>query len=115
MNGKKRVTALLFVVCIAALLLAGCGGSKCVGSWKAVSMEGSGIEMSMEGQDYSLEINKDGTAALTDNGVTVQMTWEETDDGIVLSSEDAGLQLSGTMDGGELILDYAGFNMHFKK
>ena len=113
MNSRRKASVLLFVVCIAMLLLASCGGNSYTGVWKAVSMEGAGLEVSLEDQDYTLEINDDGTAALTDSGITIQMNWEATEDGILLSSED--LQLSGTTEDGELILDYAGFDMHFQK
>ena len=111
---KKNVAKLLVVCMIMTMVmaLASCGGSKevspYVGTWNAVSISYSGIEMTPEdvGLEFQLVINEDGTLAATTNGEDDgNGDWEETEDGISIT-DGTGSEMSGVMDGDQLIVDF---------
>lgn len=111
---KKNVAKLLVVCMLMTLVmaLASCGGSKeaspYVGTWNAVNISYSGIEMSPEevGLEFTLVINEDGTLAATTNGEDDgNGNWEETDDGISIT-DGTGSEMSGVLDGDQLIVDF---------
>ena len=111
---KKNVAKLLVVCLIMTMVmaLASCGGSKeaspYVGTWNAVSISYSGVEMTPEdvGLEFQLVINEDGTLAATTNGeADGEGNWEATDDGIKIT-DGTGSEMSGVMDGEQLIVDF---------
>lgn len=111
---KKNVAKLLVVCLIMTMVmaLASCGGSKeaspYVGTWNAVSISYSGVEMTPEdvGLEFQLVINEDGTLAATTNGeADGEGEWEESEDGISITDA-TGSEMSGVMDGDQLIVDF---------
>ena len=112
---KKNVAKLLVVCMIMTLVmaLASCGGSKeaspYVGTWKAVNISYSGIEMTPDevGLEFTLVVNEDGTLAATTNGEDDgEGEWEETEDGISIT-DGTGAEMSGAMnDDGQLVVDF---------
>ena len=111
---KKNVAKLLVVCLIMTMVmaLASCGGSKeaspYVGTWNAVSISYSGVEMTPEdvGLEFQLVINEDGTLAATTNGeADGEGEWEESEDGISITDAN-GSEMSGVMDGEQLIVDF---------
>ena len=112
---KKNVAKLLVVCMIMTLVmaLASCGGSKeaspYVGTWNAVNISYSGIEMTPDevGLEFTLVVNEDGTLAATTNGEDDgEGKWEETEDGISIT-DGTGAEMSGAMnDDGQLVVDF---------
>jgi len=111
---KKNVAKLLVVCLIMTMVmaLASCGGSKeespYVGTWNAVNISYSGVEMTPEdvGLEFQLVINEDGTLAATTNGeADGEGNWEATDDGISITDA-TGSEMSAVMDGDQLIVDF---------
>lgn len=91
---KKTVSSLLAVLLLMTVLfsLTACGGeeeSAYVGTWKATQIEASGITMTPEEaqMEFSIDIKSDGTITATTNGESDgEGTWEETDNGISITS-----------------------------
>ena len=114
---KKNVAKLLVVCLIMTMVmaLASCGGgsseeqSPYVGTWNAVSISYSGIEMepSEVGLEFQLVVNEDGTLAATTNGESDgEGNWEATDDGISIT-DGTGSEMSGALnDDGQLVVDF---------
>ena len=112
---KKNVAKLLVVCLIMTMVmaLASCGGSKeqspYVGTWNAVSISYSGIDMepSEVGLEFQLVVNEDGTLAATTNGENDgNGKWEESDDGISIT-DGTGSEMSATLnDDGQLVVDF---------
>ena len=113
---KKNVARLL-VVCLLmtmVMALASCGGSAeeqspYVGTWNAVKISYSGIEMTPEdvGLEFNLVVNEDGTLAATTNGESDgEGKWEATDSGISITDA-TGSDISGVLnEDGQLVVDF---------
>ncbi len=112
---KKNVAKLLVVCLLMTMVMAlvSCGGSKeespYVGTWNAVNISYSGVEMAPEdaGLEFTLVINEDGTLAATTNGeADGEGKWEATDDGISITDA-TGSDMSGALnDSGQLVVDF---------
>ena len=112
---KKNVAKLLVVCMIMTMVmaLASCGSSKeqspYVGTWNAVNISYSGVEMKPDevGLEFQLVINEDGTLSATTNGeADGEGEWEATDDGLNIK-DGTGSEMTGTMnEDGQLIVDF---------
>lgn len=108
-----KILAICLILTTSLLAFAACGGgssenSKYVGTWNAVKISYSGIEMEPDeaGLDFSVEISADGSLKATTNGEEDgEGEWEETDDGISIK-DGTGAELTGQMDGDQLIIDF---------
>lgn len=116
-NVSKILVALLLMTALMALVSCGGGSdSQFVGTWNAVKVEASGIEMTMDdiGMTFSITFEKDGKVTATTNGESDgEGTWEE--DGDTVTIESAGETSTGTLADGTLTLEISGVTFYLEK
>ena len=117
---KKNVSKILVVLLLMTALMAlvSCGGSKSQfeGTWNAVKVEVSGIEMTLEevGMTFSIDFAADGKVTATTNGKSDgEGTWEEYGDTVTIES--AGETMTGTLEDGTLTLEISGVKFFLEK
>lgn len=98
----KRLMAIL-MVCVMALALCACGGSKYVGDWEA----------NMMGMKMELSIEKGGKGTMSAMGESEEITWEERDGKLIMDSE--GEEVEAVIEDGELVMDLQGIELKFEK
>ncbi len=117
---KRRMSiALVLLLVMSALLLAGCGGgsstdlsdSKYVGTWKATTLELMD-ESSALGSDFTLTLNGDGTGQYASDEEITDITWELTDNGFRTKGD---TKLKFTDDGDNIKTKILGVNLIFEK
>lgn len=100
----KSVMAVLVILTLCVGLLAGCGGSSPVGSWKVTGAEamGQSVDPADMGDTAStiMTLNEDGS--ITVNGQD-SGTWKL--DGDKLSISENGVSLKATYNGTNIIID----------
>ena len=115
---KIMVLTLITAMAVSMFLLVSCGGaseedlsdSKYVGTWKI-----SKLSLADESEDFdeewTLEINGDGTGKSVSEDETVEFTWKPTDDGfktkgdLKMTFKDDGDKIAGDMFGVKLIFE----------
>ena len=119
---KKTVTGALAVLLLMMMVftLVSCGGgsskSPYIGTWNATEVELNGQTITMEdaGMTFSVEFKEDGTVTATTNGEADGAgTWEETDNGVKITSGDQ--EITASLDGDTLILDLSGIQFKLTK
>lgn len=101
----KKLMAIL-MVCVMALALCACGGSKYVGDW----------ETSLMGMEMELSIEKGGKGSMSVMGEKEDITWEEKNGKLILDSD--GEEVEAEIDDGELVFkDFqgTGIDLTFEK
>ena len=116
---KKQIAAVLMVLILTVVALAGCGGggeqSPVVGEWKMTTIEVSGITMDMEefiaatGQEdvnMSLTIEEDGNFSMDIAGQQTEGTWEYEEPVCTLTAE--GESIEADYSDGKIVIDLEG-------
>lgn len=117
---KKIISiALITAMVLSALMLAACGSSeekdysdsKYLGTWKIASIELQDESDDFD-EDWTIELNADGTGKSNSEGETNEFTWEPTDDGFKTKGD---LKLTFTDDGDKIVGDLFGVKLVFEK
>ncbi len=122
---KKRISA-LFLALALMLSLAACGGGGGVaGTYKLTEMNIEGVNMDLTklASTFGMEVNitldlkADGSFILDGNGLSgldnISGTW--TSSGSTLSLDADGETITGTLNGGAIVLEEDGQSMTFRK
>ncbi len=120
MNRCRSFVIGLCVLCLAAALLAGCGGkqvkkSRFVGKWNATSAEMSGMKFNIKDlmDEFSMELKENGTCKMNIDDESETGTWEETDTGVKI--KDSTETMDMTDKDGKLYVEYEGVSFWFEK
>lgn len=125
----KKVLMILcaMVLSLSCFALAGCGSggsgdappadSQYIGTWKAVSAEFKGEEADIDevlnGQDFIITLNDDGTATVSSSDTNGDGTWSETDKGFKVTGDDIDMEFEVTDGVGTFSI--LGVNLRFEK
>ena len=113
-----KVLVVTMILSVGLFALAACGGgdSPYVGTWNAVKFEAYGIEMTPEdaGLEFTVEIKSNGKITATTNGEADGAgTWEATDDGITITSDDS--EYTATLEEDQLVMEMEGIKFYLEK
>ena len=118
---KRTVSiAVVMLMILSALLLAGCGGSsssadlsdsKYVGTWKVSSIALNEESENLD-ENWVLTLKEDGTGQLTSEEETSDFTWELTDTGFKTKGD---VKLKFTDDGDKIKAKIIGVDLIFEK
>ena len=124
---SKKLAALVFAAVLAMALLVGCGSTPAiVGTWKAATVEASGVSMDFDafakqlgGDADSVKIEmvakEDKTFSMTLMDQSQDGTWAEKDGKFVLTADEEDLEVQ--IEDGKLIIaeDSMGVKITFEK
>ena len=125
---KRNLLAVISIITVLSLVLAGCGGSKgtapskdskYIGTWEPTGAEFKGESIAIEEvfEDekdvFTIELRGDGTAIVTDAEGDTTSTWTETKEGFNVKGADIDLKLKEK--DGKAILEIFGFQLIFEK
>ena len=119
---KKKLTKILLVVLVCSIFLIGCGKVESVEgtTWKiveSVNDEGkkfTGEEMEKLIGEITYEFKSEGVFVAGAAGQSVEGTWSQTDEYVILGSTD-GKSYTATIDGDKMMLDNSGYKFTFEK
>ena len=121
---KKKLAVLLSFVMVLTFALAACGGgsedlsdSKYVGTWKAESMSIGDTTEGIDGGEFTLTLNGDGTGVFvsTEDGgetETSDVTWQLTSDGFKTKGD---VKMTFKDDGDKIVTKILGADLIFVK
>jgi hypothetical protein len=122
MKKKTGILAMVLILVVSVLALAGCGGgqgNKWTGEWKCTTVTFMEQEMTAEeaGLEMTMNIKGDGTGSFEMADQSEDLTWEETEDGITIkvTEEEEEMELKGTLEEGVLHVDLYGIDCVFEK
>jgi hypothetical protein len=116
---KRKLSIVLAVIMLFAVMLAGCGGSKSSkfeGEWKLSGAEMAGVKVEADGlsQFGEATIKFEGKkVTMTMGGETKESEWTEKD-GVATITED-GNSVDLTIEDSKLVFEYSGVKMYFEK
>ncbi|MGI6737325.1 MAG: lipocalin family protein [Anaerovoracaceae bacterium] len=118
---KLLAAAACLVIGIGMMCLVGCGDkyadSPYVGTWKAVSAEVSGFEVSMKtvGLEMTLTLEEDGSCTVDAGDNSGSGDWEETDSGFKVKDSSGDMNFKVGDDKKTATVEYSGATLKLKK
>ncbi len=119
---KTRFIALASSAVLSLAVLSGCGGSAdkyadsdYLGIWNATTAEYAGLSLDASAMfdEFSLTFDPSGEVIATINGEENTGTWEETENGVLIT-DDSDEEMEFTADDGNLILEQDGVLITFE-